>query len=196
MNIDDLKNIDINDIAGWPLPIKIVGTAVVAVAIVFAGYWFIISGELEEHEEAKRKETQLRETYTNKKALAINLEAYKQQMKEMEQTFGSLLRQLPNTTEIPDLLIDITQSGLGRGLEFELFKPEGEVRKDFYAELPISIRVKGSYNELALFVSDVAGLPRIVTFGDISISSSGKSNKLVMSAKARTYRYLDAGGGR
>ena len=196
MNIDDLKNIDINDIAGWPLPIKIVGTAIIAVAIVFAGYWFIISGELEEHEEAKRKEIQLRETYVNKKALAINLDAYKRQMKEMEQTFGSLLRQLPNTTEIPDLLIDITQSGLGRGLEFELFKPEGEVRKDFYAELPISIRVKGSYNELALFVSDVAGLPRIVTFGDISISSRGKSNKLVMSAKARTYRYLDAGGGR
>jgi type IV pilus assembly protein PilO len=114
-------------------------------------------------------------------------------MEEMEQTFGSLLRQLPNTTEVPDLLVDITQAGLGRGLEFTLFRPEKEQPKDFYAEMPISVQVRGNYHELAQFVSDVAALPRIVTFGDINISSVGKDNKLTMSAKARTYRYLEEG---
>jgi len=127
-----------------------------------------------------------------KKALAINLEAYKQQMEEMQQTFGSLLRQLPNSTEVPDLLVDITQAGLGRGLEFVLFKPEKEQPKDFYAELPISLQVRGNYHELAQFVSDVAALPRIVTFGDITISSQTKG-RLAMGATARTYRYLEEG---
>ena len=130
----------------------------------------------------------------NKKAMAINLPAYKEQMEEMEQTFGSLLRQLPNTTEVPDLLVDITQAGLGRGLEFTLFRPEKELPKDFYAELPISVEVRGTYHELAQFVSDVAALPRIVTFGDIAITSAGKDNKLTMSAKAKTYRYMEEGG--
>lgn len=193
MTLDELKNIDPNNVAAWPLPVKLVGIVIVSGIILFAGWWFIISGEIEEHEMAQKKELELRESYSGKKALAINLEAYKQQMKEMEQTFGSLLRQLPNTTEIPDLLIDITQAGLGRGLEFVLFKPEAEIRKDFYAELPISIKVKGTYDELALFVSDVAALPRIVTFGNIDIKSSGKS-KLSMSAQAKTYRYLSQGG--
>jgi len=114
-------------------------------------------------------------------------------MEEMEQTFGSLLRQLPNTTEVPDLLVDITQAGLGRGLEFELFRPEKEQPKDFYAELPISIQVRGTYHELAEFVSDVAALPRIVTFGDITITARSKDDRLTMSAKARTYRYLEEG---
>jgi type IV pilus assembly protein PilO len=112
-------------------------------------------------------------------------------MEEMEQTFGSLLRQLPNTTEVPDLLVDITQAGLGRGLEFTLFQPQKEQPKDFYAELPISIQVRGTYHELAEFVSDVAALPRIVTFGNITISGGAKDNKLTMSANAKTYRYLD-----
>jgi type IV pilus assembly protein PilO len=114
-------------------------------------------------------------------------------MEEMEQTFGSLLRQLPNTTEVPDLLVDITQAGLGRGLEFALFRPEKELPKDFYAEMPISVEVRGGYHELAQFISDVAALPRIVTFGDIVIAA-GKDNKLTMSAKAKTYRYMEEGG--
>jgi type IV pilus assembly protein PilO len=193
MTLDDLKNIDVNNLSSWPVPIKIAGILVVCGVILFAGYWFLIQGELEEHGEAQKKETSLRETYMNKKALAINLPAYREQMEEMEQTFGSLLRQLPNTTEVPDLLVDITQAGLGRGLEFTLFRPEKELPKDFYAEMPISVQVRGSYHELAQFVSDVAALPRIVTFGDIDISSAGKDNKLTMSAKARTYRYLEEG---
>ena len=193
MTLDDLKNIDINNLGSWPVPIKIGGILVVCAIVLFAGFWFLIQGELEQYGEAQKKEEGLRETYMNKKALAINLPAYKEQMEEMEQTFGSLLRQLPNTTEVPDLLVDITQAGLGRGLEFALFRPEKEQPKDFYAEMPISVEVRGSYHELAQFVSDVAALPRIVTFGDIAISA-GKDNKLTMSAKAKTYRYMEEGG--
>jgi type IV pilus assembly protein PilO len=192
MTLDELKNIDINNLGSWPVPIKIAGILVVCAIVLFAGFWFLIQGELEQYGEAQLKEEGLRETYMNKKALAINLPAYKEQMEEMEQTFGSLLRQLPNTTEVPDLLVDITQAGLGRGLEFTLFRPEKELPKDFYAEMPISIEVRGTYHELAQFVSDVAALPRIVTFGDIAISSS-KDNKLTMSAKAKTYRYMEEG---
>ncbi len=195
MNLEDLKNIDINDIASWPIPIKLGAIMVLSVVILFAGYWFVIKGELEQLDRAEREEQDLRTTFLNKKALAINLPAYKQQMEEMQLTFGSLLRQLPDSTEVPDLLVDITQAGLGRGLEFVLFKPEKERPAEFYAELPISIKVMGTYHELALFVSDVAALPRIVTFGNIDITSASntKDDKLTMSAKAKTYRYLDQG---
>ena len=196
MTLDDLRNIDPNNISAWPLPLKIGGTVVVGILILAAGFWFIVRGELENLDVADKREDKLKETYKSKVALAVNLPAYKQQMQEMKQTFGSLLRQLPDTTEVPDLLIDITQAGLGQGLEFVLFKPQKEKPKEFYAELPISIKVRGSYHELANFVSDVAALPRIVTFGDISISAGkrGKNKsdgKLLMSAKAKTYRYLD-----
>lgn len=192
MTLDDLKNIDINNLGSWPVPIKIGGILIVCAIVLFAGFWFLIQGELEQYGEAQKKEASLRDNYLSKKALAINLPAYKEQMEEMEQTFGSLLRQLPNTTEVPDLLVDITQAGLGRGLEFTLFRPEKELPKDFYAEMPISVEVRGTYHELAQFVSDVAALPRIVTFGDIVINA-GKENKLTMSAKAKTYRYMEEG---
>jgi len=194
MTLDDLKNIDINDLASWPPLVKIVAIALICVLILFGGYWFLIQDGLDQYGVAKKKEEELRENYLNKKALAVNLPAYKQQMEEMQQTFGSLLRQLPNSTEVPDLLVDITQAGLGRGLEFVLFKPEKEQPKDFYAELPISLQVRGSYHELALFMSDVAALPRIVTFGDITMTSAGKGNRLNMAAVAKTYRYVEVGG--
>jgi len=192
MTLDDLRNINLNDLSSWPVPIKIAAIGVVSIVIIAAGYFAFIEGAWETYQAAQRKEEQLRETYLNKKALAINLEAYKQQMEEMQQTFGSLLRQLPNSTEVPDLLVDITQAGLGRGLEFVLFKPEKEQPKDFYAELPISLQVRGSYHELAQFVSDVAALPRIVTFGNITITTQPKG-RLAMAATARTYRYLEEG---
>jgi type IV pilus assembly protein PilO len=193
VTLDDLKSINANDPSSWPLPVKIVAISLVCLLILGGGYWFLIQGEIEQYDAEQAKENQLKETYLNKKALAINLPAYKQQMEEMEQTFGSLLRQLPNSTEVPDLLVDITQAGLGRGLEFVLFRPEKEQPRDFYAELPISLQVNGTYHELALFISDAAALPRIVTFGDISITSPGKGNRLSMSAQARTYRYLEGG---
>jgi type IV pilus assembly protein PilO len=191
--IDDLRNINPNDVSSWPLPVKIGGTVVVGVLILAAGFWLLIQGGLDEYVAATKKEDELRETFLRKKALAVNLPAYKQQMEDMRRTFGSLLRQLPNTTEIPDLLVDISQAGLGRGLEFVLFRPEKEQPKDFYAELPISLEIRGSYHELAQFVSDVASLPRIVTFGDINIGIA-KGKMLSMTVKARTYRYLDEGG--
>lgn len=192
MTLDDLKNININDLGSWPVAIKIGAIGVIGLVILFVGYFAFIDGEWTIFKEAQRKEEELKETFLNKKAMAINLPAYKQQMEEMQQTFGSMLRQLPNSTEVPDLLVDITQAGLGRGLEFVLFKPEKETRRDFYAELPISVEVRGSYHELAQFVSDVAALPRIVTFGDITIGT-GKGTRLSMVAKARTYRYLEDG---
>lgn len=192
MNLDELRSLNINDLASWPVPIKIVGIVLVGLVILGAGYWFIIQAELEQYAEATAKEEQLKTTYTNKKLLALNLDAYKQQMEDMQRTFGSLLRQLPNTTEVPDLLVDITQAGLGRGLEFVLFRPEKEQPRDFYAELPISLQVTGTYHELASFVSDVAALPRIVTFGGINIGG-GQGARLTMSATAKTYRYMEGG---
>lgn len=192
MTLDELRNLDLKDLAALPLPVKIAGVAVLCLLILGAGYWFVIADELEQRSLAQQEELTLRETYLNKKLLALNIDLYRKQMEEMQQTFGSLLRQLPNTTEVPDLLVDITQAGLGRGLEFSLFRPEKEQPRDFYAELPISLQVSGSYHELAQFISDVAALPRIVTFGDISITSA-KSGQLSMQALARTYRYLDAG---
>lgn len=192
MNLQDLQNIDPNDPASWPLPVKMVGIAVIGILILFLGWYFLIQGEIEQLEQIERQEQDLKTQYLNKKALAINLPAYKQQMQEMELTFGSLLRQLPDSAEVPDLLVDITQAGLGRGLEFVLFKPEGERPVEFYAELQISIKVRGTYHELASFVSDVAALPRIVTFGNITIRAD-KDEKLLMEAKAKTYRYMDQG---
>jgi len=190
MNLQDLQNIDPNDPSSWPLPVKLVGIAIIGIGILVAGWFFVIQGELEELERTERQEQDLKTQYLNKKALAINLPLYRQQMQEMELTFGSLLRQLPDSAEVPDLLVDITQAGLGRGLEFVLFKPAKERPVEFYSELPISIKVRGTYHELAQFVSDVAALPRIVTFGDIDLSGQ-KDGKLLMTAKAKTYRYMD-----
>ncbi len=191
MTLDDLKSIDINNISGWPLPIKIAGIGLVCLAILFAGYYFIIADELAQLDEEQKKEESLKTTFSGKKALAINLPEYVRQMEEMGEQFGTLLRQLPNKTEVPNLLVDITQAGLGRGLDFVLFKPEKEKPLDFYAELPVSIKVTGTYHELAQFVSDVAALPRIVTVGDLNITAD-KAGKLSMAATAKTYRYLEA----
>ena len=191
MTLDDLKNIDINNIPGWPLPVKIGGIAIICVALLFGGYWFLIADELAEFEQVQLKEAGLKETYLTKKGMAINLPAYKLQMDDMHQAFGTLLRQLPNKTEVPNLLVDITQAGLGRGLNFVLFKPEKENPQDFYAELPINIKVTGGFHELGLFVSDLAALPRIVTIGGIDIAADSKTGTLTMSAIARTFRYLE-----
>jgi type IV pilus assembly protein PilO len=191
MTLDDLKNIDFNNIPGWPMPIKIGGIALICGVLLFGGYWFLIADELADYERVQKKEEGLKETYLSKKGLAINLPAYKLQMDEMHQAFGTLLRQLPNKTEVPNLLVDITQAGLGRGLNFVLFKPEKEKPKEFYAELPINIKVTGGYHELGMFVTDLAALPRIVTIGNIDIIADAKTSVLSMSAVARTFRYLE-----
>ncbi len=191
MTLDDLKNIDFNDISGWPVPIKLAAIVLMCLLIVGLGYYFVLSDQLDTLKQAQQKEEQLKQTFLAKKALAINLPAYKEQMEEMGQAFGTLLRQLPNKTEVPNLLVDITQAGLGRGLDFVLFKPNKEKPLDFYAELPIDIKVTGTYHELGGFVSDVAALPRIVTLGQIDITSDSKSNRLTMTTLAKTYRYLE-----
>jgi type IV pilus assembly protein PilO len=189
VNLSELRDLDINDVSSWPTPIKVLGAALIAAGIIAAGYYVFIKDKLAELDTAERQELELRQTFLKKKALAVNLPAYQQQMKEMEETFGVMLRQLPNRTEIPELLIDITQAGLGRGLQFELFKPGSKRNHEFYAELPISIQVVGDYHEMGEFVSDLAALPRIVSLGNISISRAGE--RLRMGATAITYHYLD-----
>lgn len=195
MKLEDFNNIDFNNTGSLPLPVKAVLLGVAFTLIVAAGYWFLWKPALEELEQAKAKETELRQVFLDKKRQAINLDAYKQQMVEIEKTFGALLRQLPDKSQMDGLLTDINQAGLERGLEFELFKPGQEVQADFYAEMPISIKVVGSYHNLGLFASDVSRLSRIVTLNNLSITAGGKDvkdNLLVMEAVAKTYRYLDS----
>ncbi|MDH3688581.1 MAG: type 4a pilus biogenesis protein PilO [Gammaproteobacteria bacterium] len=191
MAFEDLRGLELSEISSWPLWLKMVGVTVICVGILFAGYWFLIKGEIESLQAAEKQELQLRQTFLKKKALAVNLPAYREQMQEMEESFGVMLRQLPNRTEVPELLIDITQAGLGRGLQFVLFKPQKKRNADFYAILPISIQVVGSYHELGEFVSDLAALPRIVTLGNITLAPVKKSDKLSMTATTSTYHYLD-----
>lgn len=191
MALSDLRELDFNEMGTWPSWLKVTGIALICGAILFAGYWFIVKDQLENLSRVEQEEQKLRQTYLSKKALAINLQAYRDQMKEMEETFGVMLQQLPDKTEVPELLIDITQTGLGRGLQFELFKPQNTRQADFYAELPINLRVTGSYHQLGEFVSDLAALPRIVTIGDIKLTPIKDQNRLRMEAVTKTYHYLD-----
>lgn len=195
MKLEDFNNIDFNNTGSLPLPVKAVLLIVAFVLILGAGYWFLWKPALEELDQAKTKETELRQVFLDKKKQAINLDLYKQQMVDIEKTFGTLLKQLPDKSQMDGLLTDINQAGLERGLEFELFKPGQEVQADFYAEMPISIKVVGAYHNLGLFASDVSRLSRIVTLNNLSITSGGKDvkdNLLVMEAVAKTYRYLDS----
>lgn len=197
MDFRDLQTIELNDIGSWPMWLKAFGSLLICGGIAFAGYWFIIKGQIEELKRAERSEQALKQTFLEKKALAVNLPAYRKQMEEIEESFGVLLRQLPNKTEVPELLVDITQAGLGRGLQFNQFQPQNKRNADFYAILPIKLQVSGEYHELAEFVSDLAALPRIVTLGDISIvppKGRGRDEgtaSLTMTATAQTYHYLD-----
>jgi len=193
VNINDLNNLDFQNIGGWPLPAKMLGTLVVCAAVLFAGYWFDTKDQIDMLDQAIAKESELKTTFESKQAVAANLQAYRTQMEEIEKTFGALLLQLPSKTEIAELLVDISRVGLDSGLEFELFKPKDEVRKEFYAEYPIQLRVVGTYHQFGNFSSGVASLPRIVTLHNLSISEgkSKDSNLLTLKATANTYRYLD-----
>jgi type IV pilus assembly protein PilO len=196
MNLEDFNNIDFKNAGNLPLPVRAVLLGGLALLILAAAYWFLWKPALEELDQAKAKESQLREVFLSKKAEAINLDAYKQQMVEIEKTFGVLLKQLPDRSQMDGLLTDINQAGLERGLEFELFKPGQEVTQDFYAEMPISIKVVGDYHDLGVFASDISKLSRIVTLNNLAIaapkdSKDNKDNRLAMEAIAKTYRYLD-----
>ena len=190
MTLDDLTNLD-SDFGAWPLPVKIGVILLLCAALLFAGYWFDTKEQLVALDKEKAVEPRLKKEFEFKQKKAANLEPYKQQLAEMQRTFGALLRQLPNKTEIADLLVDISQTGLAAGLEFRLFKPTGEINRGFYAEYPISIVVTGTYHELGEFASGIAALPRIVTLHNIVITPS--AGKLRMTAIAKTYRYLEDG---
>jgi type IV pilus assembly protein PilO len=195
MKLEDLNNIDFKNAGNLPFPVQAVMLVVVVLVLVGAGYWFLWSPSLDELEQAKLKEVELRDVFIAKKKQAINLDAYKQQMVDIERTFGALLKQLPDKSQMDGLLTDINQAGLERGLEFELFKPGQETIAEFYAEMPITIKVVGKYHDLGAFATDISKLSRIVTLNDVSISVSGKDgkdNRLTMDAIAKTYRYLDA----
>ncbi|MHB0983980.1 MAG: type IV pilus inner membrane component PilO [Sulfuricella sp.] len=190
MKLDELRNLDPKDISNWPPIAKALALCALFVLILFAGYWFDWQNQLNDLDAAKNKEIQLRETFLAKKKQAINLDTYRRQLKDLEQAFGALIKQLPNKSEMDALLTDINQAGLGRGLEFELFKPApNETQSEFYAELPITIRVTGNYHDLGAFASDISRLPRIVTLNNISITPGTQA--LTMNAVAKTYRYLD-----
>jgi type IV pilus assembly protein PilO len=192
MKLEDFNNIDLKNAGSLPLPVKAVLLSVLALLILAAGYWFLWSPALEALDQSKAKEEELRQVFLTKKSQAVKIEAYKEQMVEIEKTFGALLKQLPDKSEMDGLLSDINQAGLGRGLEFDLFKPGQEVVAEFYAEMPIQIRVQGDYQDLGAFATDVSKLPRIVTLNNITIQPGGKGGRLVMDAIAKTYRYLDS----
>jgi len=190
MTLDDLRTLNLRDVGTWPLLPKIVALALMFIAIVALGAFFDWKDQYELVDKAQQEEVKLREQYTAKKSKAINYDLYRQQLAEIEQAFGALLKQLPNKAEMDALLTYINQGGLGRGLQFELFKPAAQERiADFYAELPISIRILGNYHDIGAFASDIAQLPRIVTLNDLAISNTG--GVLAMDAVAKTYRYLD-----
>lgn len=192
MDLSQLNELDLNNAGNWPWPAKLV-TVVLAFALAVGAAWYFgWQDQLEELDRVAAKENDLRKEFETKSKRAANLEAYEQQLEEMRESFGSMLRQLPSKAEVSKLLDDITQTGLSTGLEFELFQPQAERKKEFYAELPVSIRVVGGYHELARFVSGVANLPRIVTLHDISIQPIGGAEDLRMSVTAKTYRYLES----
>ncbi|QUE76456.1 type 4a pilus biogenesis protein PilO [Stutzerimonas stutzeri] len=191
----DLSDLDMNNLGSWPVVVKVIAALLLMVLMLGGGYYFYLSDLQDSLDQQKAQEETLKQQFSSKAFQAANLEAYKEQMVEMEASFGALLRQLPSDTEVPGLLEDITRTGLGSGLEFEEIKLQPEVTQQFYIELPIQIKVVGGYHDLATFVSGVSSLPRIVTLHDFEIKpeSAGSSSKLRMSILAKTYRYNDKG---
>jgi len=192
MTLNDLKRLDPKKIGSWPILPKLGVLFITLALIVLASYWFDWQHQIEGINQEKVKEEGLRKTFLTKKSEAINLPAYQKQLEDIEKQFGALLKQLPGRSEMDALLTDINQAGLGRGLQFELFKPAAqETRRDFYAELPISIKVTGSYHDIGAFASAIGKLSRIVTLENIALASAGKGGTLALDALAKTFRYLD-----
>jgi type IV pilus assembly protein PilO len=193
MDLAQINSIDFSTVGTAPLPIRIGVILILCIAIIGGGYYFDTQDQLVELEKVEAREGELRKTFESKQKKAANLEAYKKQLEQMRKTFGDLLRKLPSKTEIPGLIVDVSQTGLASGLEIDLFRPDKEVKKDFYAEKPIQITVNGSYHEFGNFVSDVAALPRIVTLHNISLKPSKEGSGMKMGATAKIYRYLEDG---
>ena len=197
--VEELQSLDINDIGRWPFAFRAAVIVIVFVAVTFAGIWFtIVQDKRPQLQAAQEEEQTLRVTFENKQKKAANYDAYKAQLAQIEQSFGTMLRQLPGETEIPSLIVDISQTGLAAGLQEKLFQPQSEIPKDFYAEKPIKIQLSGGYHEMANFVSGVAALPRIVTLHNITITpeEQGVYDSLSLEVTAQTYRYIDEAGSR
>jgi type IV pilus assembly protein PilO len=189
--VDDFRRLNPRDPGTWPAIPKLTALAAVLIVLPVAAYFLDWQSQLDELDAGQQQEKKLKEDYVNKKRQAINLDLYRQQLREIDTQFGALLRQLPNKSQMDALLVDINQAGLGRGLQFELFKPApAEIVREFYAELPIQIKVAGNYHDMGTFASDVGQLSRIVTLNDVSIAAA-KDGTLQMEATARTFRYLD-----
>jgi type IV pilus assembly protein PilO len=189
--VDEFRYLDARDIGNWPRYPRVTALLGLLIGLLLAGWWFDWSAQLEELDTKQKQEATLKDEFLSKKKQSVNLEEYRKQLAEIDRSFGTLLKQLPNKEGMESLLIDINQAGLGRGLQFELFRPGNETPKDFYAELPIQLRVTGSYHDLGQFAGDVAKLSRIVTLTDLSLSA-GQGGVLNLDAVATTYRYLDA----
>lgn len=187
---EDFKSLDPKDIGTWPLLPRVTMLLGVFAALLVAGWWFDWKSQLEELDGKQQQEAKLKDEYLDKKRQAVNLEEHRKQLAEIDKSFGALLKQLPNKAEMEALLIDINQAGLGRGLQFELFKPGKETTKDFYAELPITLKITGIYHDLGAFSADVAKLSRIVSLTNVAVVPD-KGGQLKMDAIAMTYRYLD-----
>lgn len=188
---DDFRSLDPKDPGMWPLVPKVVVLLVLLASVVAAGWWFDWKDQLQDLTSKQEQEIKLKDEWLGKKRQAVNLEEHRKQLAEIDRQFGALLKQLPNKSEMESLLVDINQAGLGRGLQFELFKPGVESTKDFYAELPITVKLTGGYHDLGSFAGDVAKMPRIVTLNNVVIEGDPKTSALKMDAIATTYRYLD-----
>lgn len=192
MELSSLSELDFNESGEWPIPVKILAIILICLVVWGAGYYFIIKDKRTELATLEQKELELRQSFETKQAKAVNLEAYKEQMKEMEVVFAGMLQQLPRENEVADLLVDISRTGLINGLEFELFRPESERPVDFYAELPITMRLTGKYHQFGEFVSGVAALPRIVTLHNFKMGPLNQdTGMMTMDVTAKTYRYFD-----
>ena len=189
---EEFQSLNPNDVGAWPVIPRVTVLFALFVGILVGGWFLFWSEQLETLDGRRQEETKLKDEFVNKKQQAINLDLYKQQLNEIDRSFGALLKQLPNKAEVEALLVEINQAGLGRGLSFELFRPGGEVVRDFYAELPVTVRLTGSYHDFGAFASDIGKLPRIVTLNNILIAPpAGKDGTLVLDATVKTFRYLD-----
>jgi type IV pilus assembly protein PilO len=188
--ISDFRTLDPKDPGLWPVLPRIIILIGILLLVLLLGWWFGWRVQFEELDTKQQQEATLKEEWRGKKTQAVNLDEYQKQLAEINRSFGALLKQLPNASEMESLLVDINQAGLGRGLQFDLFKPGTEMMRDFYAELPITVRLSGSYHDLGAFTGDIAKLPRIVTLNDIDVTTT-KEGGLGMSATAKTFRYLD-----
>lgn len=190
--VEDFRTLNPKDVGAWPIVPRVTTLLGFFVAVLVAGWWFVWSDQLDALEVKQKDEQKLKEEFVAKKQQAVNLDLYTQQLSEIDRSFGALLKQLPNKSEVESLLVEINQAGMGRGLQFDLFKPGQELVKDFYAELPISVKLTGSYHDFGAFAGDIGRLSRIVTLNNLSISiAAAKDGGLAMDAVTKTFRYLD-----